>query len=99
MRSVCRVRRNEHRLQRKSFTRNKSESVRAWSANRTERPSRLTAKAIGKKLHLNNGGKLKLIDASHIGEDGELGGAAHVYSRVSPSHKLAIVRSLKKTAP
>jgi Ca2+-transporting ATPase len=59
-----------------------------------------TAYAIGKVLNLSNNGQLEILDSSHLtGIDPELLKTlckrVHVFSRVSPAHKLQIVRALQ----
>lgn len=59
-----------------------------------------TAYAIGKTLGLSNGNQLEILDSSHLDELESsvfqaLAQKAHVFSRVSPSHKLQIVQALQ----
>lgn len=59
-----------------------------------------TAYVIGKSLHLNNGDVLNIVNSEHLEQIGAerlpaLAGQAHIFSRVSPSHKLQIVRALQ----
>jgi Ca2+-transporting ATPase len=61
-----------------------------------------TAQAIGRQLDLSNGEPLKVLEASRLQEIDEelLAGMAndvHVFSRVSPAHKLIIVQALQKS--
>ena len=61
-----------------------------------------TAQAIGRQLNLSNGEPLKVLEASRLQEIDEelLAGMAndvHVFSRVSPAHKLIIVQALQKS--
>jgi Ca2+-transporting ATPase len=61
-----------------------------------------TAQAIGRQLNLSNGEPLKVLEASRLQEMDEelLAGMAndvHVFSRVSPAHKLIIVQALQKS--
>jgi Ca2+-transporting ATPase len=60
-----------------------------------------TAYAIGQELQLSRDEPLEILDATHLGEmDTEalraLAQRAHVFARVSPSHKLMIVQALQK---
>jgi Ca2+-transporting ATPase len=60
----------------------------------------LTAEAVGRALSLSPGRPLKVLDSSHLtNTDPEvlraLCNKAQVFSRVSPSHKLQIVRALQ----
>jgi Ca2+-transporting ATPase len=60
-----------------------------------------TAYAIGKELNLSQGGQLEILDSTHLSDlDPEvlkgLCQRVHVFSRVSPSHKLQIVRALQQ---
>ncbi|MBZ0158466.1 MAG: cation-transporting P-type ATPase [Alphaproteobacteria bacterium] len=59
-----------------------------------------TAYAIGKELNLSNGMPLEILDSTHLNtlEPGimkALCERVHVFSRVSPSHKLQIVQALQ----
>ena len=59
-----------------------------------------TAYAVAKELNLSQGATLQILDSSHLAElDPEalkpLPKEAHVFSRVSPAHKLAIVKVLQ----
>ena len=59
-----------------------------------------TAYAIGQELDLSQGAPLEILDATHLSEiDPEVLRAlvkrAHVFARVSPSHKLQIVQALQ----
>ena len=60
-----------------------------------------TAAAIGKELDLAQGDQLEILDSSHI-EDippevlAALSRRAHVFARVSPSHKLRIVQGFQR---
>jgi Ca2+-transporting ATPase len=59
-----------------------------------------TAYAIGKELNLSNGEQLKILDSAHLASiDPEVMKAlcerVHVFSRVSPAHKLQIVQALQ----
>lgn len=59
-----------------------------------------TAYAVGNELRLNNGNALKVLDSTHLSESDEsvvraLSRDVNVFSRVSPSHKLQIVRALQ----
>lgn len=59
-----------------------------------------TAYAVGRELGLNNGKPLEILDSTALDEtDPEvikaLAKRAHVFSRVSPSHKLRIVQALQ----
>jgi Ca2+-transporting ATPase len=59
-----------------------------------------TAQAVGTALNLGNGQSLETIDSTALEKmDHEvlsgLAGQVHVYSRVSPAHKLEIVRALQ----
>jgi Ca2+-transporting ATPase len=60
-----------------------------------------TAYEIGSALHLNNGGEPQIVDSEQLdqAEPENLRGLtenAHIFARVSPSHKLRIVRVLQK---
>ena len=60
-----------------------------------------TAFAIGSQLHLNRNGPLQIVDSTHLTKvDPEvlkgLAGKVHVFARVSPAHKLQIVRALQQ---
>ena len=59
-----------------------------------------TAYAIGKELDLSQGGQLEILDSTHLSAMPPevmkaLGRKVHVFSRVSPSHKLQIVQALQ----
>ncbi|MEW6602420.1 MAG: cation-transporting P-type ATPase, partial [Nitrospirota bacterium] len=59
-----------------------------------------TAYAIGKELNLSNGEQLEILDSAHLASiDPEVLKAlcerVHVFSRVSPAHKLQIVQALQ----
>jgi Ca2+-transporting ATPase len=59
-----------------------------------------TAYAIGKELNLGNGEQLEILDSTHLASiDPEvmkaLSERVHVFSRVSPAHKLQIVQALQ----
>lgn len=60
-----------------------------------------TAYGIGKQLHLNNGDDLKIVNSEQL-EDTELErlreivAGVHIFSRVTPSHKLRIVQALQQ---
>ncbi|MCL4475342.1 MAG: cation-transporting P-type ATPase [Nitrospirae bacterium] len=59
-----------------------------------------TAYAIGKELNLSNGEQLEILDSAHLASiDPEVMKAlcerVHVFSRVSPAHKLQIVQALQ----
>jgi Ca2+-transporting ATPase len=59
-----------------------------------------TAYAVGRELGLNNGGTLEILDSTHLAATDPdalraLCKKAHVFSRVSPSHKLQIVQALQ----
>lgn len=59
-----------------------------------------TAHEIGKQLQLSNGGQLKIVSSDQL-EDieperlRELVAGVHIFSRVTPSHKLRIVQALQ----
>ena len=60
-----------------------------------------TAYAIGRALRLSNSDHLEILDSTHLEEiDPEvlkgLAQRAHVFARVSPSHKLQIVQALQR---
>ncbi|MGO9611513.1 MAG: HAD-IC family P-type ATPase [Dissulfurispiraceae bacterium] len=60
-----------------------------------------TAYAIGKELDLSKGGQLEILNSSHLADlDPEVMKAlcerVHVFSRVSPAHKLQIVQALQQ---
>lgn len=60
-----------------------------------------TAVEIGKQLHLNNGSALKVVSADEIDEAelprlSDIAASAHIFSRVTPAHKLRIVQALQK---
>jgi Ca2+-transporting ATPase len=60
-----------------------------------------TAYAIGRALRLSNNDHLEILDSTHLEEvDPEvlkgLAQRAHVFARVSPSHKLQIVQALQR---
>jgi P-type Ca2+ transporter type 2C len=60
-----------------------------------------TALAIGKQLHLSRDGPLQILDSTHLANvDQEvltgLAQRVHVFARVSPAHKLQIVRALQR---
>ncbi|MES2300197.1 MAG: cation-transporting P-type ATPase [Pseudomonadota bacterium] len=60
----------------------------------------LTAREIGKSLHLNHGAPLSVINSDDLDSFaparlGKLIGHAHIFARVSPAHKLRIVRALQ----
>ena len=59
-----------------------------------------TALSIGKTLGLNNGSKLRILNAEHLervppGVLHELAQHVDIFARVSPSHKLQIVQALR----
>jgi Ca2+-transporting ATPase len=59
-----------------------------------------TAHAVAKKLNLSKGEKLEILDSSNlVSIDADLmralAGRVHVYSRVSPAHKLTVVKALQ----
>ena len=61
-----------------------------------------TAFAIGKELQLSRDGPLQILDSTHLANvDAEvlkgLAKRVHVFARVSPAHKLQIVRALQQT--
>jgi len=61
-----------------------------------------TAYAIGQELELSRDEPLEILDATHLGEmDTEalraLAQRAHVFARVSPTHKLKIVQALQES--
>jgi len=61
-----------------------------------------TAYAIGKTLGLSNGQQLEILDSSHLTDIEPqvlqaVAGKAHVFSRVSPAHKLQIVQALQNS--
>jgi Ca2+-transporting ATPase len=61
-----------------------------------------TAQAIGRQLNLSNGEPLRVLEASRIQEIDEellvgMANDVHVFSRVSPAHKLIIVQALQKS--
>ena len=60
-----------------------------------------TAFAIGEQLHLSRDGPLQIVDSTHLANvDQEvlkgLAEKVHVFARVSPAHKLQIVRALQR---
>lgn len=60
-----------------------------------------TAYVIGKALQLNNGGELNIVNSEQldaIAPDAlsQLAARAHIFSRVTPSHKLRIVQALQQ---
>lgn len=60
-----------------------------------------TAFAIGKELHLSRDGPLQILDSTHLANVDEkvlkgLAERVHVFARVSPAHKLHIVRALQQ---
>jgi Ca2+-transporting ATPase len=61
-----------------------------------------TAYAIGKELNLSNDEGLEILDSGHLVEMEPdvlkaLAGKVHVFSRVSPAHKLQIVQALQNS--
>jgi P-type Ca2+ transporter type 2C len=61
----------------------------------------VTARAVAQALHLNNGSEFKLINSFNLEEASEEELISwvlntHVFSRVSPSHKLKIIQALQK---
>lgn len=61
-----------------------------------------TAYAIGSELDLSNGGQLEILDSTHLADIEPdvmkaLAERVHVFSRVSPAHKLQIVQALQST--
>jgi Ca2+-transporting ATPase len=61
-----------------------------------------TAFAIGKELNLSQDKQLEILDSTHLADmDKEvlraLAARVHVYARVSPAHKLQIVRALQES--
>ncbi len=61
-----------------------------------------TAYAIGNELDLSNGEQLEILDSTHLTDIEPdvmkaLAGRVHVFSRVSPAHKLQIVQALQST--
>jgi Ca2+-transporting ATPase len=60
-----------------------------------------TAFVIGKQLRLNNGGELNIINSEQL-EDvalpdlSKMAAGTHIFSRVTPSHKLRIVQALQE---
>jgi Ca2+-transporting ATPase len=61
-----------------------------------------TAQAIGRQLNLSNGEPLRVLEASRLQEIDEellvgMANDVHVFSRVSPAHKLIIVQALQKS--
>jgi Ca2+-transporting ATPase len=60
-----------------------------------------TAYAIGKELNLSEGGQLEILDSTHLDRVDEtvlkgLSQRIHVFSRISPAHKLQIVQALQQ---
>jgi len=60
-----------------------------------------TAFAVGEQLHLSRNGPLQIVDSTHLARvDPEvlkgLAEKVHVFARVSPAHKLEIVRALQQ---
>lgn len=60
-----------------------------------------TAYEIGKQLHLNNGGELNIVNSEQLDDIAaddlsRMAAGAHVFSRVTPSHKLRIVKALQQ---
>ena len=60
-----------------------------------------TAYSVGKRLNLSKGKQIEILDSSHLNDLSEealeaLAKRAHVFSRVSPAHKLQIVQALQK---
>lgn len=60
-----------------------------------------TAYQIGKQLHLNNGADLTIVSAEQLADTapqqlGALAASAHIFARVTPVHKLRIVRALQQ---
>lgn len=61
-----------------------------------------TAYAIGKELNLSKGEQLEILDSTHLASIEPdvmkaLSQRVHVFSRVSPAHKLQIVQALQQT--
>ncbi|MFH1112890.1 MAG: HAD-IC family P-type ATPase [Pseudomonadota bacterium] len=61
-----------------------------------------TAYAVGRALNLSNGRPIEILDSSHVADADpammkSLCRNVHVFSRVSPSHKLQIVQALQST--
>ncbi len=61
-----------------------------------------TAYAVGRALNLSNGQPIEILDSSHVADADpammkSLCKNVHVFSRVSPSHKLQIVQALQST--
>lgn len=61
-----------------------------------------TAYAIGKELNLSKGEQLEILDSTHLSNIEPdvmkaLSQRVHVFSRVSPAHKLQIVQALQQT--
>jgi len=61
-----------------------------------------TAYEIGSALHLNNGADINIVDADQFARTApeqlpEVAANAHIFARVSPSHKLQIVRALQRS--
>ncbi|MEO1134672.1 MAG: HAD-IC family P-type ATPase, partial [Cyanobacteria bacterium J06639_1] len=59
-----------------------------------------TAYAIGKQLHLSRNGRLEIVDSTHLAQVDpdslkKLCERVHIFARISPAHKLQIVRSLQ----
>ena len=60
-----------------------------------------TAYNIGKQLHLNNGGDLNIVNSEELDDIAPeqlraFAAGAHIFSRVTPSHKLRIVQALQQ---
>jgi Ca2+-transporting ATPase len=60
-----------------------------------------TAYVIGAQLHLNNGSELNIVDAEQIAaiapaQLSRMAAGAHIFSRVTPSDKLRIVKALQQ---
>jgi Ca2+-transporting ATPase len=60
-----------------------------------------TAYAVARRLGLSNGGRTEILDSTHLENLppkvlSTLAQRAHVFSRVSPSHKLQIVQALQR---
>ena len=61
-----------------------------------------TAYAVGKELNLSNGEPMEILDSSHVANADPsmmkgLCKKVHIFSRVSPSHKLQIVQALQSS--